>query len=239
MDAPQRMVSAFVGKIQIRYLQKHLPIGECLRGRLLVKPGLNQLFLLVGQAQFGKIGRTHRRLKLYTGIFQRCNIQRFPDAFFLQKSGAEQGVRIAVVLNATVAHKHNPVNRAIQNILYAVLNDDDRTAGALLNLIDENNRLFAGGGVQICQRFVKQKHVHRADHDAAQTDTLFLTAGNLVGRVFQNPLHIHKLRDARHLPVHFFRGNAVVFKGEGDIFCHSQTDKLTIGILQHRADDFR
>ena len=58
-----------------------------------------------------------------------------------------------------------------------------------------------------------------------------------MGRVTQNPLHIHQFRNPFHFPVHLFRGNTVIFQSKGNVLRHCQTDELSVGILQHRTNN--
>ena len=66
-----------------------------------------------------------------------------------------------------ILHQDDSIHRAIQYVLHTVLDDDDGAAGSLLNLINQDDCLLAGGGIQIGKGFIKQQHVHISDHDAA------------------------------------------------------------------------
>ena len=230
-------MSALIGKIDVLRPQQDFLLRLPLRTRLPGKPGKHLLLLHIGQLQLRQVRRTHVRCQGDARVFQRCDIQRLPNAPLLQKVPAEQFVRAAVIHDAPVAHQHHPVHAPVEHILQPMLNDDHGAAGALLNLVDQDNGLLPGGGVQIGQRLIEQQHIHIADHHAAQADPLLLAAGDLMGRVVQDPLHIHKLRDLLHLVVHFPGGNAVVFQGEGNVLRHRQADELAVRILKHRSHD--
>ena len=236
-DAPQGMMSALIGKINVLHPEQDFLFRLLFRRWLPGKPGTHLLLLFIGQLQLRKIRRTHVRRQSDACVFQRRNVQRFPNAPLLQKVPAEQLVRAAVIHNAPIAHQHHPVHRTVEHILQAVFDDDHGAAGALLNFVDQDNGLLSRGRVQVGQGLVEQQHIHIADHDAAQADPLLLATGDLVGRVVQDPLHIHKLRDLFHLIVHFPGGNAVVFQGKGNVLRHRQADELAVRILKHRSHD--
>ena len=120
-----------------------------------------------------------------------------------------------------------------------MLNDDDGTSGAFLDFIDQHNGLLAGGRVQVGKGFIEQQYIHFADHNAAKSHALFLSAGDFVGRMLQNAFNIHEFRNPLHFFVHFLGWNAVVFQGKCNILCHSQADKLTIRVLQYGTDHLR
>ena len=126
----------------------------------------------------------------------------------------------------------------VEHILQPVLNNNYGAAGTLLDLVDQLNGLLTGGGVQIGKGLIKQKHFHLIDHHACQADTLLLSAGNLVGRMAQDPAYIHQVRCFLHDFVHFIPGNAIIFQRKGNILRDSQSDKLPVGILKYGADGF-
>ena len=119
-----------------------------------------------------------------------------------------------------------------------MLDDDHRAAGALLDLVNENNGLLAGGGVQVGQGFVEEQDIHLIDHHTAETDSLLLSAGDFVGCMGKHLLHIHQFRNFLHMAMHFGGGDAVIFQGEGNVLRHRQSDELAVGILQHGAHHF-
>ena len=125
---------------------------------------------------------------------------------------------------------------AVEHILQSMLNDDHGFIVLLLNLVDQINGSFAGGGVQVGKGFVKQKGLHITHHDTGEGDSLLLTAGQLIGRGLQELAHVHDishLLDGLH---HFLLGNAVIFQGEGDILANGKAYELAIGVLQNSTD---
>ena len=126
----------------------------------------------------------------------------------------------------------------VEHILQPMLNNNHGAPGTLLDLVNQFNGLLSGGRVQVGKGFVKQKYIHLVYHHTCQTDPLFLPAGNLVGRVAQDPANIHQIRRFLHNFVHFIPGNAVVFQGKGNILRHGQTDELPVGILKHGTNGF-
>ena len=106
----------------------------------------------------------------------------------------------------------------------------------MLHGVDQFHRLLAGGGVQVCQRLVKQKHADLVHHNAREADALFLPARKLVRGVVEMMLDAHQLGGAAGDGVHFVLRGAAVFQRKGDVLRHGQPDKLPVGVLQHGAD---
>ena len=106
----------------------------------------------------------------------------------------------------------------------------------LVDLVDDLDGGFAGGGVQVGKRFVKEQNVHIVDHHAGQGGALLLPAGKLEGGGGQQVLHLHHLRHFSHPVVHLGVGDIIILQGKGDVLAGGQPDKLPVGILQHRAD---
>ena len=52
----------------------------------------------------------------------------------------------------------------------------------------------------------------------------------------QKMLHVDDVRDAVHLAEHFILRRGVVLQRKGQILRHRESDKLSVGVLQHRAD---
>ena len=179
----------------------------------------------------------HLGLQLYLGIFQCGDIQRLPDAAFLQQIGAQQLVGVAVIADAALTHDHHPVHLAVEHVLQTVLDDDHGAAGALLDLVDQLDGLLSGGRVQIGQRLVKEQHIHLSHHDAAKAHPLLLSAGDLVGRMVQNLLYANHAGSLPHLSVHVLPLHTVVFQGKGNVLGHRQADELAVGVLQDGAHD--
>ena len=117
-----------------------------------------------------------------------------------------------------------------------MLHNQNGGLGLFLNLVDQVDGLFAGGRVQVGQRFVKQQNFYLVHHNARQTDPLLLSAGKFMGRIAQMLLHADKLRRLLNDVLHFLLRNTVVLQRKSDVLSHGQADELSVRILQHRAD---
>ena len=66
-------------------------------------------------------------------------------------------------------------------------------------------------------------------------NALFLSAGQLVGRVFAELVHSHRFQALLHPLPDLFRGYAHVFGSKTHILLHDLTDDLIVRILEHHA----
>ncbi len=228
---------AVIGKVDSRRLKQHRHFRCHGRLGLCLEPGAYLRLLLRGQFQLRQIGRTHSRCERYVRIFKCRDIQRFPHPALWQQIAAQQRIRIAVIFDVSVSHNDHAIHRPVEHILDAVFDDDNGAVCALLDLIDQDDGLFACGRVEVCQRLIKEQNVHIIYHHAAKPYPLFLTAGDLMGRVVQHPPHVYEIGDFFNLFVHLRHSNAVIFQRKGNVFRHSQADELTVGVLQYGADD--
>ena len=108
----------------------------------------------------------------------------------------------------------------------------------LVDIVDDFNGGFAGGGVQVGQGFIKEQDIHIVDHDPGQRGALLLAAGELERRGGQQAVHIHH---SGHLPdtfMHHGGWDIIIFQGKSDIFASGQPDELPVGILQARYRRF-
>ena len=164
------------------------------------------------------------------------DVERLADAVFCQQRAGQQLVGAQVGQNAAVVDEDDAVHTAPEHVLKAVLNDEDRRVGLLLDRVDQLNGLLARGRVKVCQRLIEQQNLHLIDHDAREADALLLAAGKLVRSVVEVVLDSDQLGGAAGDLVHFVLRSAAVFQRKGDVLPHRQADELAVRVLQHRAD---
>ena len=84
------------------------------------------------------------------------DVERLADAVFGQQCAGQQLVGAQVRQNAAVVDQYDAVHAAPEHILEAVLDDEHRRVGLLLDCVDQFDGLLAGGRVEVCQRLVKE-----------------------------------------------------------------------------------
>ena len=181
------------------------------------------------------MGGLFLRRDRHARIAKRREIERLADPVIGQQTRGKQLVRPHVGKNLPLVHQHDAVHAAPHHILQAVLDDDYRGSGPVLDVVDQLNGLLAGSGVQVGQRLVKEQHLHLIHHHARQAYALLLPAAELMRRMAQVMLHAHQRGHAVHRLAHGGLRHAVVFQRKGDILAHSQADELAVRVLKHRT----
>jgi len=108
-----------------------------------------------------------------TGVLERGDVERLADAVLPEKVRTHHVVRVHIGDDAPIVDHDHSIHITVQHILQAVFNDNDRLAHCFMKVIDDLDGNFAGGGVQVCQRFVKEQNVHIIDHHACKRRALF------------------------------------------------------------------
>ena len=123
----------------------------------------------------------------------------------------------------------------MQNIFQTVFYDDDGFF-EFTDLIDQFDRHFTGFRIQIGQRFIKQQNIHIVYHDTGQRYPLFLAAGQLMRVIAEMRSDINQLCHLLYTHLHLILRHTVILQRKGNIFCDTETDELSVGILQYRSD---
>ena len=178
------------------------------------------------------------RLHLTSGMLQGSQIQRFSDAFALKYISAKQFVRRHICCNRPLADNENPIHILIQCILQTMFDNNDRGILRFLDLIYQFDGRFSCGRIQVCQRLIKQHDIHIIYHHSADCHTLFLSTGQFSGCMIKQVFHGYQLSHLIYFVKHFLLLYQVILQSKGDIFRNSQTNKLTIRILQNGSNHF-
>ena len=235
-DILERLESVGIAERKILHFQKRFCRLRLFRLRGGLEPGAHLFLIRVAQDERLDVSRTHGGVDRHPGVLERRNIQRLPDAGLLQQTAAEKFPGRRIRQDAAFVHQDDPVHMAVQHVLQAVLDDDDRLVLLLRDAVDQFDGSLSRRGIQIRQRLVEQQHVHVVHENAGERYALFLAAGQLVRRMGKMPLHIHEPCGRIHPPLHLVHRHLVIFEGEGDVFRDGEPDKLGVGVLQHRAD---
>ena len=138
--------------------------------------------------------------------------------------------------NTTFFHQDNAVNISIQDIFQTVFNNQNCFILLAVNLIDQINRKHAHAGVKRSQGLVKQKKLDITMHNTGKGNTLLLTAGEVIGNMFQEIAHTDNVGCTLHQRQHIETGHIIIFKGVGNIFTYRKTNELGIRILEDGSD---
>ena len=94
-----------------------------------------------------------------------------------------------------VDHDH-PVNVPVQHVFQAVLDNDDRFARLLVDVIDHLDSRLAGGRIQVGQRLIKNKISTSSIITPASAVRCFCPPDSSKGDECQPVFHAHHLRNA-------------------------------------------
>ena len=116
-----------------------------------------------------------------------------------------------------------------------MLNDQNRRVCFFLDPIDQLDCLFTGGRIEICQRLIKQKDFYLIHHDSCKTDSLFLSARQFMRCIIQMILDSYQFCGMSRNFMHFILRCTTVFQCKRNVLADSQTNKLTIRVLQNSS----
>ena len=130
---------------------------------------------------------------------------------------------------------HNGDTVADGHCLFLIVGDvHGGDANALLGVADDAAHLDTELCVQIGKRLVHQQHIRRDDQCASQCDTLLLTAGKLVGQVFELIAQTHPLKGSFCRRVALCGGDARIHKGNFHVLQKCQLRKQVV-LLEDEA----
>ncbi|MPM74448.1 hypothetical protein SDC9_121436 [bioreactor metagenome] len=172
----------------------------------------------------------------YARVLERGYIERLADAQRRQDARRHKFVRRQVGNDAPVRHHDDAIHAAVEHVLKAVLDDNDGLMIIFGDAVDQVDGGFAGRGVEVCQRLVKEQDVHVVHHHARKRNALLLPAGKFKRRSGEQVIHLHKRRGLPDDLLHLVLLHALVFERKGDILAHRKAYKLPVGVLQNGAD---
>ena len=200
-----------------------------------VIPAAYFLLIFLAKHQAAHMFRMHGFSDLNPGITECRQIQRFSDSMLQEQIAGKKLRHRHISYDPTLIHQHDSVHSAPQYVFQPVFNDQYCGAGTLMDHVYQFYGSTPCGGIQIRQRLIKQQHLNILHHDPCQTDTLFLSTGQLMRRILKMMIDVHQSGHSADQLLHLILRHTIVFRGKGDILSHRQSDKLSVSILQYGA----
>ena len=120
---------------------------------------------------------------------------------------------------------------SIQDIFQTMFDDDHGLFLVTVDLIDQINGIHAHGRIQSCQRFIKKQDLDLIHQNSRHGDTLFLTTGEIIWRIFHTVLYADCSSSFIRKFFHLFSLDTIVFQSKRNIFADRESHKLAIRIL--------
>ena len=113
---------------------------------------------------------------------------------------------------------------------------NDRNAFFLIQLGNRLHDFPAASGIQHGSRFIQHDTLGLHSNDACNGDTLLLTAGKQMGRVFTEFVHSNLLQRIIHSLANGRTGNTQILRAKGHILLYHVGNDLVIRILEDHTD---
>ena len=124
-----------------------------------------------------------------------------------------------------------------RGIVHAVRDEQHGRAGLAPVGRDVFKHAAAACGIEACGGLVKNEHLGTHGDHACDGDAALLTAGELERRALKQRLvHAGKACRFTHARIDLFRGEAGVFRAEGDVPIHRLLKELVLGVLKDKPD---
>ena len=139
------------------------------------------------------------------------------------------------VHHPALSHHQQPVAHR-DDLLQAVLGDDDGSAQFPVQLAHGGDEIRRGNGIQLGGRLVQDEEFRLHDHDSSQVQQLLLTAGKGRNVLVEPALNAEIRRHFRHAPGDHRLGQTQIFQPEGQFMPDLVRHELMLRPLHHVAD---